>query len=328
MATVLPIGESKFEHFIPLRTTVEKRRNDDIKKRVATNPHPTKLEYFIGAFIEMYEPQLQPIIRELFDKGYVIDVSSGFCGVEYECQAMIGSFAINDTLQNKLQKIGAKVHTANGFKSLKFWPTSPDFKQITRQWKQIVALLPNNGQPSKPWLSIESIRFRASYIPNDPKLKKHRLFTHLMFTILDKITIDIKKHLAMQTLPTDLELKLGVFVMMLEPQVRDAVLEFNRKGYSTDTSGFMDYAESQSIDGDFTLDRASKKKLEELGVVVETNPSGYTRLQFWPVEADFDKIKAMWDTIAGLLPDKHTTTSPSMTKRSRSFREKYVAARK
>lgn len=326
IATVLPLAQHEFPQFLALRATVEKRRNEEIKKRIATNPHPTRQEYFIGAFTEMYEVQLQPIIHELFDKGYVIDVSSGFCGLHCECQAMIGIFPINDTLQKKLQTIGAKIHITNGFKSLKFWPNSPDIKQITKQWKKIVRLLPNNGQPSQPAVSTERIRFRSSYIPKNPNLKKNRLFTLLMFEVLDRVTDNSKKNMVGQSKPTDMELKLGAFAMMLEPQVRDAVLEFNRKGYSTDNSGFMGYAENQSLEGDFTLDAISRKRLEKLHVIVETNPSGYTRLQFWPVEADIDKIKATWDQIASILPDKLTVSSPSMTRGSREFRQKYASS--
>lgn len=310
--------------FIALRTVVEKRRKEELKKRIATNPHPTKQEYFIGAFMEMYEAQLQPIIRELFNKGYVIDVSSGFCGLQYECQAIIGIFAMNDTLQKKLQTVGAKVHITNGFKSLKFWPNAPDFKQIINQWRQIVTLLPNNGRPPQPSISRERIRFRAAYIPSNPTLKKKRLFTILMFNILDRISAESKKHLVMQSIPTDIELKLGTFTMLLEPQVRNAVLEFNRKGYSTDTSGFMNIAERQLISGDFIIDKSLEKKLKALGVEVETNPSGYTSLEFWPAEANFNKIKRLWDDVASLLPDTGIAAQPSMTRRARDFRQKFA----
>jgi len=50
-------------------------------------------------------------------------------------------------------------------------------------------------------------------------------------------------------------------------------------------------------------------KIEESGVQVETNPSGYTRLQFSPMEANIPKIKKKWDKTVTLLPVKNQPAS-------------------
>lgn len=77
------------------------------------------------------------------------------------------------------------------------------------------------------------------------------------------------------------------------------------------------------IEGDFQLDETTVKKLQEVGVIVETNPSGYTRLYFSPKEANISKINREWNKIASILPGKNQTASPSMTRKARDFREKY-----
>mgnify|MGYP003395296071 CR=1 FL=1 len=109
----------------------------------------------------------------------------------------------------------------------------------------------------------------------------------------------------------------------IEPQVRQAIVKLNKKGYSTDASGFMNNSSSQMIEGDFQLDETTVKKLQQVGVIVETNPSGYTRLYFSPKEANLVKINREWNKIASLLPGKNQTASPSMTRKARDFREKY-----
>lgn len=123
--------------------------------------------------------------------------------------------------------------------------------------------------------------------------------------------------------PTEIEYKLGVFIEMLEPQVKQAVLEMNKKGYSTDISGFMDNPSEQMIEGDFSLDDATVRKLRKVGVLVEVTASSYTKLQFSTPDADIQKIKRKWNTIVSLLPSKNHNADPSMTRKAREFRVKF-----
>ena len=98
----------------------------------------------------------------------------------------------------------------------------------------------------------------------------------------------------------------------------------NKKGYSTDSSGFADNPCDQMIEGDFQLEEKTIKALESFGVQVDTNPSGYTRLQFSPLEADISKIKQKWNKIVSLLPSKNQIALTSMTKKARDFRLVYI----
>lgn len=107
--------------------------------------------------------------------------------------------------------------------------------------------------------------------------------------------------------PTDVELDLDAYLEELEPQVRDAVLILNQKGYSTLSSGFYGkHAEYQSIDGFFTIDEETVQKFHALGAIVEPYEEvpGYTFIKFWPKTAELASIKAMWDSIVEVLPFK------------------------
>jgi len=134
---------------------------------------------------------------------------------------------------------------------------------------------------------------------------------------------NVKKRKKINPHPNNIETRLGIFIEELQLQVRQAVLEMNRKGYSTDLSGFVNNSCDQMIEGDFQLDEKIINKLRLLGINVESNPSGYTRLQFSPKEADLGNIKKQWNKIVALLPTGKKTADISMTKKSREFRMKY-----
>ena len=124
-----------------------------------------------------------------------------------------------------------------------------------------------------------------------PIQKKHKKFSHLKEQIDKKRTKATTQRIGRNPYSTEIESILGAFVEMLQPQVQQAVLEFNRKGYSTDVSGFMNNGENQKIEGDFQLSGDIIRKLKGMGVIVETNPSRYTTLQFSPSQPDLNKIK-------------------------------------
>ncbi|HEY4034106.1 MAG TPA: hypothetical protein VGL94_09110 [Ktedonobacteraceae bacterium] len=81
---------------------------------------------------------------------------------------------------------------------------------------------------------------------------------------------DLEDRMRMNPIPTFEEYKMGTFIERIEPQVRDAVLELNRKGYSTETSGFDGGGDTsyQSIGGWFTLDKDTIRRLENADVRV------------------------------------------------------------
>lgn len=136
--------------------------------------------------------------------------------------------------------------------------------------------------------------------------------------------------------PTEEEILAGAFREMIEPQVRDALFEMYRKGYSTESSGFGgENSEYQQIDGYFELDDETKKKLEEAGVKILKGKDiglpgfgdNYTFIKFSPKEADMGKIKEKWDTIISLLPQKDEPVLPSISGASDDFRKQFAPER-
>lgn len=315
--------ENEFKEFIALRERIEKKKQLDIQHRIAKNPSPTNQESILGAFIEMYDPHLRPLIYSLYDKGYTIDASSGFTGKYHECQMLNGSIIIEDKIVNRLAKIGVKVQMYNSRKSMKFWPEAADMDRIMDTYLRICDILPVRTEPPEAAQTIEAANFRRKYVPTDTNLQRQRLFEILMYQVREVRSADTKKRLIENPEPDALETKLGAFREMLEPQVLDAVIELNSKGYTTDISGFLGTAEVQAIEGDFSIDESVQKKLQSLDVTVITNPSGYTRIEYRPEEADIKAMKNKWKKIASLFPDTGKKSDPSMTLHARDFRKKY-----
>ena len=312
-----------WEKLSSLKNSFDKERKKALKERLIRKAYATDLEYLLGAFIQMYEPYLEEIIYKLFEKGYAIDSSSGFGGKYSEFQAMNGNFSIDYVTKNKLENIGIKLREYSGFKSLIFWPNKATIEDIKTEWTKMIDVLPDKGILSTPSMSASAISSRRKYTPERPYLQKQRLFERLKYSTQRKIDTDIKKRKVKNPHPDKTEFILGLFVEELEPQVRQAILTLHKKGYSTDESGFMYNSSDQMIEGDFQLEEKNVKKLESIGVIIETNPSGYTRILFSPEEANISKIKRKWNEIVSLLPDKNQSASPSMTRKARDFRSNY-----
>lgn len=142
-----------------------------------------------------------------------------------------------------------------------------------------------------------------------------------------------ERRLAENPTPTEQELYMGVFQESLEPQVRAAVTEMFRKGYATQSSGFHggEY-EMQMIDGWFTIDAETKEKLSQIGVEVLRGadigvPKNkiMTALRFRARRPSVEEMKARWDEVAAVLPEK---TLPqgirAISDRSEEFRQEFA----
>ncbi len=129
---------------------------------------------------------------------------------------------------------------------------------------------------------------------------------------------DLKKRIIFNPKPTKEELYLGCYLEMLEPQVREAVREFNKKGYPTWSSGF--YGEKQAIDGFFVIDKQIKIKLKKNGVNVVEEKNGYSTVEFIPNAQNLKTMKKQWHQIAKILPTKKIKP-PSDSAGSKLFRK-------
>lgn len=166
-----------------------------------------------------------------------------------------------------------------------------------------------------------------------PDLEKERIkvLDELRDDILKSMEDEIREKIEGNPAPTDEEARVGAFKEELEPQVRDAVFEFFRKGYSTESSGFYGNG-YQAIDGWFEFDDKTKNKIRDIGAEVINaeeaglpyNGKAWTRIRFSPSEANIESMKNKWDEIARVLPAKEGSQTLSSSFGSYQFREKYV----
>jgi hypothetical protein len=157
--------------------------------------------------------------------------------------------------------------------------------------------------------------------------KRREAFRELRRRVHEQVEQETQERIKKKPVPTDAELRLGCFVEMLEPQVRDAVFKFNRKGYTTHNSGFWgDNCNLQIIDGVFILDPETRKRLEAIGATVKDvmfwGKAG-TAITYRPKNPDINHIKQQWDTIAEMLPDKGHPAAPSENLGADNFRDTY-----
>lgn len=306
-----------------LKSAIGQKRKAALKHRIATRPKLTKIEYVLGAFLEMYESHLTQVIYKLYERGYAMEISSGFGGTYGEFQQLNGYFSVDHMTRGRLEKIGVKLREHERCKSLIFWPEKADLNHITQKWIKIVSLLPDRGLLTVPSSSYAAMDFRRKHIPTDPLLKRLRLLEQVRYKAELVMQSDIKKRLEKNPHPQAVESQIGMFIEELEPQVRSAVLTLTRKGYSIDKAGFTEDSSEQMIEGDFQLSDQTKHKLQANSVIIETNPSGYTLIKFTPLKPDAQKIKLQWTKIASIFPAQKNTASASMTRKAREFRLKY-----
>ncbi len=309
--------------YISLKNLVHKEKIAALKNRLKSEPSMDDLEYLLGAFLEMYEPYLREVVIALSKKGYVLETSSGFGSNNGEYQSLDGYFSVDYVTRNKLEKNGIKVRENNGFKSLVFRADKLEIDYIKNKWLEVIKMLPDKGVLTQPSTSPQAVKSRRKYVSKNPLLQKQRYFEKLEHNIHTIMQNELKNRKKRNPKPDKLESRMGLFIEELEPQIRKAVLEMVRKGYSVDMSGFMNNPVDQMVEGDFSLAEKSIEKLKTLGVIVETNPSGYTRLQFSSKEADINKIKQRWNKIVSILPDKNKLADASMTHKARDFRIKF-----
>jgi hypothetical protein len=133
--------------------------------------------------------------------------------------------------------------------------------------------------------------------------------------------------------PTEEELYMAAFEEWLEPQVRDAIIKMNRKGYATESSGFDGKEfELQQIDGYFTIDEKTKDVLEHMGVQVLRGadiglPKNklVTILRFRAKQLSISNMKERWDAVAAVLPEKLFPPGiHPICDRAEIFREQYA----
>ena len=163
----------------------------------------------------------------------------------------------------------------------------------------------------------------------NPEQEKLIAFQCLREKVHQEIEREVAVRIAGNPIHTEEELLAGAFREMIEPQVRDAVFECIRKGYTTESSGFGGDGEIQVIDGSFKIDYDTQESMKALGVEIceDDLHSGYTTILFRPRDPNLETIKAMWAKIVQLLPHKQGIQEPSMSGGSMDFRKQYAPQR-
>lgn len=142
--------------------------------------------------------------------------------------------------------------------------------------------------------------------------KRYQQFAQLRKSTHEHMKVEEQLRLRENPMPTEEELYLGAFKEWLEPQVRAAINEMYRKGYATQSSGFHgEEPDVQIIDGHFTIDEATRRVLQHMGVdVLRGSDFGLPRnklitmLRFRAQKPSLEDIKEKWDAIAAALPQR------------------------
>lgn len=157
---------------------------------------------------------------------------------------------------------------------------------------------------SKPYFTLGEVPPRKP-----PEVyERYSQFHRLRDETHEEIRQELEERKRTHPTHTPIEADLDAYIEELEPQVRDAVVTFNRKGYLTWSSGFVGvHSDLQYIIGYFTLDNETIERLAAIEVDVEDkgNRDGRpcTAVYFHPEEPDLDQMKAKWDVIAEMLPE-------------------------
>ena len=186
--------------------------------------------------------------------------------------------------------------------------------------------VPSAGKSQPEKASVKS----SKEIRRDPEEERRRVFRELRLKTHAEMELDVADRIKNNPKPTEEEILAGTFREEIEPQVRDAVFELRRKGYSCSSSGFGgEGADAQAIDGYFEVDENTKKKLEELGVSVQPSSlgEGYTEITMRPSSPDLAKIAEIWNKVAEVLPDQGRPADPSISGGAEEFRNQYAADR-
>lgn len=142
---------------------------------------------------------------------------------------------------------------------------------------------------------------------------RRKEFTRLRRQVHQKMEKELKLRYKTNPIPTETELALGVFLERIEPQLREALVILNQKGYCTGNSGFCyPRFEIQDLDGRFRLRHSTIEKLKKMSIRVKIVDWRHplhlgvvrlTKIYFKTASPDIESIKSQWDALAEELPD-------------------------
>ena len=152
--------------------------------------------------------------------------------------------------------------------------------------------------------TIETIERRAQGLYNPPitlhapQVELTQPLEDLRRRVHAEMQVEIDNRISTNSFPIDEEIALGSFIEEIEPQVRVAVLLFNRRGYATNCSGFFHTHNDQTIYDYMNLVPDEVEVLETKGVMVKVEQNGYCSVSFVPDQADLLRLTKRWNEIA------------------------------
>jgi hypothetical protein len=166
----------------------------------------------------------------------------------------------------------------------------------------------------------------------NPEEEKRKQFFLLREQAQIQAEQDLAERIRSNPTPTEEENRFGCFIEMLEPQVREAVFELNRRGYQTFMSGFNGRSPEEqfiNLNEGFEFPTEINKSLEDIGVYVRKYQLGLagrgevSEIGFLANEPDLAAIKTRWDTIMQLIPDTGKIAPQNNGRFAISFRSKF-----
>ena len=139
----------------------------------------------------------------------------------------------------------------------------------------------------------------------DEQIKIFTYYARLRKTVIDSRRKEINKRKNGNLALTEEELLIGCRLEEIEPQVRDAVIKMNKKGYATIYSGFHHF-DSQVIkfktkaETNISLEQI-EEKYKAQGVRIKADSESIEII--FSQEISLEEIKKIWDEIAVALPD-------------------------
>ena len=142
-----------------LRHEVHVAMYEELSRRVAADPAPTREELDMGVYVEALEPQVRDAVREMRRKGYATH-SSGFYAYDHAAQVVEGGFELPAGVPERLRGLGVEAERRGRTTLLRFRPSTADLGDMKERWDRVAGVLPDLGRPAPPARGFGSDEFR------------------------------------------------------------------------------------------------------------------------------------------------------------------------
>ena len=199
-------------------------------------------------------------------------------------------------------------------------PKSPERKRLSIETRRLFHKVLLAGDPKK----ISEVQEKMGW--SDKKLQQVIHYQKLREISHSQKREEVKQRWEKNPKATEEEMSMGAYNEQLEPQVRPAIVNLRRKGYSTISSGFAPLNDDQHIlleqadIDEINLPVELIEKLKEQQVNIKLVPRNIV-LQFDGL-LSLKEIEDSWNLVAQYLPDKNKQPNPTSFLNAVRFRER------